>query len=117
MLCLQYVLLVATDPQQGRSKLLVRGDRQSGYHMDIFHKAVDELRPLHLHVSAAVLTYLAHETFQITCLSLSVTSRFTFVHFSFALTDSRLCTSPLLWWGPLSSASLGALSLCVDWRC
>ena len=47
---LQYVLLVVTDQEKGRSKLIVRGDRQSGYHMDIFEKTMRELLPLRLHV-------------------------------------------------------------------
>ena len=47
----QYVLLVVTDVAEGRSKLIVRGDRQSGYHMDVFEKATRELAPHKLHVS------------------------------------------------------------------
>ena len=48
---MQYVLLVVTDTHEGRSKLIVRGDRQSGYHMDVFEKTVRELSPYKLHVS------------------------------------------------------------------
>lgn len=47
----KYVLLVVTDTQEGRSKLIVRGDRQSGYHMDVFEKTVRELSPYKLHVA------------------------------------------------------------------
>ena len=48
---LQYVLLVVTDVAEGRSKLIVRGDRQSGYHMDVYEKATREVSPHKLHVS------------------------------------------------------------------
>ncbi|DBA89995.1 TPA: hypothetical protein ACH3X2_004368 [Trebouxia sp. C0005] len=47
----KYVLLVVTDTQEGRSKLIVRGDRQSGYHMDVYEKTVRELSPYKLHVA------------------------------------------------------------------
>ncbi|KAL0046006.1 hypothetical protein WJX82_011136 [Trebouxia sp. C0006] len=47
----KYVLLVVTDTHEGRSKLIVRGDRQSGYHMDVFEKTVRELSPYKLHVA------------------------------------------------------------------
>ena len=53
---LQYVLLVVTDEREGQSKLLVRGDRQSGYHMDIFEKTVKELLPYKLHVCSLLET-------------------------------------------------------------
>lgn len=53
---LQYVLLVVTDEREGQSKLLVRGDRQSGYHMDIFEKTVKELLPYQLHVRSLLET-------------------------------------------------------------
>ncbi|KAL0021159.1 hypothetical protein WJX77_006441 [Trebouxia sp. C0004] len=47
----KYVLLVVTDTEEGRSKLIVRGDRQSGYHVDVFEKTVRELAPYKLHVA------------------------------------------------------------------
>ncbi|KAL3162641.1 14 kDa phosphohistidine phosphatase, variant 2 [Trebouxia sp. C0009 RCD-2024] len=47
----KYVLLVVTDVAEGRSKLIVRGDRQSGYHMDVYEKANRELAPHKLHVA------------------------------------------------------------------
>lgn len=50
-MCVQYVLLVVTDQREGSSKLIVRGDRQSGYHMDVYERAVRELLPFKLHVS------------------------------------------------------------------
>lgn len=49
------MLLVVTDVAEGRSKLIVRGDRQSGYHMDVYEKANRELAPHKLHVSFSCL--------------------------------------------------------------
>ena len=49
---MQYVLLVVTDQDKGQSKLIVRGDGRSGYHMDIFEKAARELTTLGLHVGS-----------------------------------------------------------------
>lgn len=40
--------MVATDEEEGQSKLIVRGDKQSGYHMDIYEKTVRELPGLHV---------------------------------------------------------------------
>ncbi len=59
-MCVQYVLLVVTDQKAGRSKLLVRGDRQSGYHMDMFEKTVRELLPHKLQVSQPRLSVVQH---------------------------------------------------------
>ena len=61
-----------TDEDKGQSKLIVRGDRLSGYHMDIFEKTVRELPGLHVsavlqHERCKVLGATVHSPFPLSC--------------------------------------------------